>query len=895
MKSTAEYCRMTTDEALTDLRCDLSRGLSEEQARSVLDSVGENSLREKRSESLLVRFFKQFNDFMVIILLSAAAISFVMSFLQDESDIVDGIIILCIVTVNAILGLVQEYKAEKSLEALKKMTAQHINVIRGGRNYSIETRLLVPGDIILLQAGDYVPADARLLECHSLKCDEASLTGESVPVEKDEHNISEKTSLGDMRNMVFSGTFVTYGRGKALVCATGMDTEVGKIADMLQNNETPQTPMQKKLERTGKTLGIGAMIICVVIFFMGIFRDLPPFDMFMTSVSLAVAAIPEGLPAIVTIMLALGVRRMALENAIVRKLPAVETLGNASVICSDKTGTLTQNRMKVIQCSSQDGVLSADSTLYKQILRYGILCGNAFFSEDGIATGDPTETALLSAAYEAGMGKLEAEREMPRLDEVPFDSTKKRMYTLHGNTVEGEGAGNILIVKGAPDILIKMCGYIREGNNVNGMSEVVPMSLSTRSRLISQNADMASKALRVIAVAYKVVKESKINERTADGDLIFLGMAGMMDPPRKEAAQAVRTCKRAGIKPVMVTGDHIITAKAVARNIGLFVDGDKAITGEELSKIPDSELAKHISEYSVVARVSPETKVRIVKAFQKSGAIVAMTGDGVNDAPALKAADIGCAMGITGTEVAKAAADMVLTDDNFATIVKAVREGRAIHDNIKRAVHFLLSSNIGEILTIFSAIFMGWASPLFAIHLLWVNLVTDSLPAIALGLEAPASDVMERKPVKQSNSLFNTNLWMQIVTQGVMIGLLALIAFGFGSAFFDETVGRTMCFATLSISQLFHAFNMRSEGSLFKIDILGNMYLVGALCVGILLQVAVISVGTVGTLFKVVPLSIEQWAVVFMLSILPILIVELCKLASGSLTVGSVTSVTGDK
>lgn len=863
-------------EVVDTLKSNEDYGLSDKQVKEVQAQYGKNKLSEKKRTSIIVRFFMQFNDFMIFILLVAAAVSFLVSFVQGEYDFLDPIIILIIVSLNAILGLVQENKAEKSLEALKNMSAPQTKVLRSGQVEEISTEELVPGDIILLEAGDYVPADARLISSSNLKVEESALTGESLPVEKDSNVIvAENATIGDRFNMIFSGTSVSYGRAKAIVTATGMDTQMGHIADLILNDDSPDTPLQKKLERTGKLLGILAIIICVVIFLMGIFRGIAIFTMFMTSVSLAVAAIPEGLPAIVTIMLAIGVQRMAKQKAVIRKLPAVETLGSANIICSDKTGTLTQNKMKVVEVCSTNEVLGFDDPQKALILTYGSLCNDTilqYIDSDVSTQGDPTETAIVLAAYKQKIIKTVLDKEYKRVEEIPFDSKRKLMSTVHENN-----KGYIVITKGAPDVLLDKCTHYYD------KGKVVSLSGTNKKDITLQNEKMANKALRVLGVAYKIEskKPTSINVNTIESGLVFLGLVGIIDPPREEVKGAVEICREAGIRPVMITGDHVITAKAIAAKIGIMGKDDKAITGQELSKLDQDELCDIIEDYSVFARVSPEHKVRIVKAFQKRGNIVAMTGDGVNDAPALKSADIGCAMGITGTDVAKGAADMVLLDDNFATIVEAVREGRGIYSNIKKAIHFLLSSNVGEIITIFIALLLGWSTPLLAIHLLWVNLVTDSLPAIALGLDPADDDVMKRKPYSASNNFFSDGLWIRIAVEGCMIGLLSIIAFGIGTVYFDTAdsyiVGRTMAFATLSISQLVHAFNVRTEKSIFATSIFDNIYLIGAFCIGAILQISVISLPSLSNAFRVAPLHTNQWCIVFILSLMPILIVELEK------------------
>ncbi len=871
-------------EAIKYFEVDAKQGLTWEQAESRQKAFGANRLEGKKKPHILVRYLMQFNDFMIIILIAAAAVSLLLSFTHGKADFIDAGIILGIVMLNALLGLVQESKAEKSIEALKKMSAPSAKVMRSGILESVNTEEIVPGDILLLEAGDFVPADCRIVSSMNLKAEEAALTGESVPVDKDASYIaSESATLGDRRNMLFSGSSISYGRGTAIVTSIGMGTEVGKIADMLMNDEAPETPLQKKLTQTGKMLGIGAIIICVCIFLLGIVRQQGVFEMFMTSVSLAVAAIPEGLPAIVTIMLAIGVQRMAKRNAVIRKLPAVETLGSATVICSDKTGTLTQNKMTVVETVNVKGLLEGKNADRELILKYSALCNDVNLEGENKEiklTGDPTEKALVIAALTSGIDKNNAEQKAPRIDEIPFDSARKLMTTIHHSK---ESGGYISITKGAPDVLIKKCSHYIEGGNTYMLTE------SRKNELMRMNDEMAGKALRVLAIAVKSYTKLpyKITEDTVENDLSFVGLVGMIDPPREEAAEAVKTCVKAGIKPVMITGDHVVTAKVVASKLGILRGGEGALTGTELNDMTQDELVSCINKYSVFARVSPEHKVRIVKAFQKRGEVVAMTGDGVNDAPALKAADIGCAMGISGTDVAKGAADMVLTDDNFATIVHAVSEGRGIYANIRKAVHFLLSSNIGEILVMLVALLMGWPTPLLAIHLLWTNLVTDSLPAIALGLDPAESDIMDGKTESGSSGLFSNGLWQRIAVEGMMVGMLALVAFAVGSVYYDTAaneniVGRTMAFATLSISQLVHSFNMRTEKSIFTLSITSNIYLVYAFVVGVLLQVGVIMLPFLAETFKVVPLTPVQWLIVAGLCILPIFIVELEKLTSQS-------------
>ncbi|HWT74577.1 MAG TPA: calcium-translocating P-type ATPase, PMCA-type [Mobilitalea sp.] len=885
---------LSIEEVLKKLEVSIDQGLTTKEVKQRQQTYGSNILTAKKGKNLLLRFFAQFADFMIIILIFAAIISFIVSYLDGEPDFVDPVIILLIITVNATLGVMQEARAEKALEALKKMSAPSAHVLREGKVSVIESSELVPGDIILLETGAYVPADARLLTSVNLKVEEASLTGESHPVDKvAEIALKQETSLGDRINLVMATSTITYGRGLAVVTETGMNTQVGHIATLIMEDETPMTPLQKRLAKTGKVLGIAAIIICIIIFIMGILKHLPIFDMFMTSVSLAVAAIPEGLPAIVTIMLSLGVQRMAKKNAVIRKLPAVETLGSATVICSDKTGTLTQNVMTVTQISSISGKEKMNSDFGNFLLSHAALCNDAIIQVDKnnvSVSGEPTEKALVLAAYHAGANKLNLDSTYQRINEIPFDSARKLMTTVHSSFDSNYRS----ITKGAFDFMINRCTqYYLNGKQY-------PITSKERSRLNTLNNEMTEKALRVIAVAYKNLPKSNVKAQSSEleNDLTFIGLIGMIDPPREEVKDAVALCRQAGIRPVMITGDHVLTAKAIAKELGILTDKDEAITGETLSRMSNDELAEHITRYSVFARVSPEHKVRIVKAFQTRGEVVAMTGDGVNDAPALNAADIGCAMGITGTDVAKNAADMILTDDNFATIVSAVKEGRGIYDNIKKAVHFLLSSNIGEILTIFVAILFGLPTPLVAVQLLWVNLVTDSLPAISLGVEPTAKDIMQKEPVSPKKGMFADGLAFHIICEGIMIGSLALLAFVIGYRYYDipalkdsligdgnsgvraayiPWVGRTMAFAVLSLSQLFHSFNMRSDYSLSEIGIFSNKQLVYSFIICTFLQMSVIMIPPLAKVFQVVPLSFRQWAITLFLSFVPIIVVELQK------------------
>lgn len=866
------WWQMETKEAARRLETDEKQGLTSQMAAERLAQKGRNELAETDGKkSLFWRFLAQFDDFMILLLLGAAVVSVVISRLSGENDVLDAVMILGIVVLNAALGLFQESKAEKALEALKKMAAPHARVIRDGIVREIPAAEVVPGDLLLLETGDAVCADGRVVESCSLKTEESALTGEALPVEKTSvGGLPEETATGDRKNMVLAGGYVVYGKGKVLVTATGMDTEMGRIAAMLSHTSDSMTPLQKKLEQTGKQLGIGALAICALIFCMGILQEKPPFSMFMTAVSLAVAAIPEGLPAIVTIVLAMGTSRMSEKHTIVRRLSAVETLGGAQVICSDKTGTLTQNRMQVTTWTDYSHREPKNEDLRETVANLFALCNDCNVS-DGDLQGEPTEKALGEYAQSMGIDFAALRRDMPRVGEIPFSSARKRMTTLH-KTEDGW----ISVTKGAPDILLEKCAFCMEG------SGQVPFDSRRKSMARMVNGEMAAQALRVVAVAFRQWSEKPpLTEEALERNLVFAGMAGMVDPPRPEVKEAVHLCRQAGIRPVMITGDHVLTAEAIGRELGIYQKGDCAVTGAELDKMSDKELETAAETCTVFARVAPEHKVRIVQAFQKRGNVVAMTGDGVNDAPALKTADIGCAMGKSGTEVAKGASDLILTDDNFATIVEAVREGRGIYDNIRKAVHFLLSSNIGEILTIFVAMLLGWAAPLLPIQLLWVNLVTDSLPAIALGMEPAEENIMERPPRKNTGSLFGDGLGGRILLEGVMIGVLALLAFGIGHVYFDQengyAVGRTMAFAVLSLSQLVHAFNMRGEGSLGKLPFCSNKWLLMAFVVGVALQCVVIMMPPLAGIFQVVPLNGEQWLLTAALALAPLPLVELEK------------------
>ncbi len=861
---------MSAAEAVEKLGSEADRGLSSREAEKRLGRDGENLLRGKKKKSLAAEFFEQFKDFTVIVLLIASGVSFATSFLEERGDFADPIMILIIVILNAAVGVIQQRRAEHSLEALKNMSAPTAAVIRDGKETIIPASKLVRGDIIEVRAGDLVPADARLITSHSLFAQESALTGESVPCEKDARAAVKKGSeQAEIKNMIFSSTVITAGHARAVVTETGMDTAVGKIAHLLNTEDEPTTPLQIKLAKIGKALGIGALSVCALIFILSILRGMGVLSAFMLSVSLAVAAIPEGLPAVVTVVLSLGVQRMAKSNAVIRRLPAVETLGAATYICSDKTGTLTQNKMTVTAaCSASDEIpLTGDAA--KRLFALAALCCDAKHTGRGEVSGEPTEAAIVAAAERSGTDTEKLRRKMPRTDEVPFSSERKMM-----SVAIKDGDKTITVAKGAPDVLIKHCTDII----LNGRK--IPMTSALREKILRLNSSLADRALRVIAVAAGDTKNGKPDET----GLAFCGLIGMEDPPRKEAYEAVKTCRRAGITPVMITGDHAGTACATAKKLGILSRSGECLTGAQIDKMGENEFAQAVRTCRVYARVTPEHKVRIVKALRAHGEIVAMTGDGVNDAPSLKAADIGCAMGKGGTQVAQNAADMILTDDNFATIVKAVAGGRGIYDNIRRAIHYLLGCNIGEILCVFAATLFGMPAPLLPIQLLFINLVTDSLPALALGAEMPDSRVMQRPPRDSAKSFFADRTGLDIALEGMLIGALSLFAFVAGNSLFKNScveLGRTMAFAAQSLCEIAHSFNMRSRRSVFSIGIFSNRKLTvcAALCAA--LQLTVMTVPPLAALFNVSALTPAEWLTVAALAISPIAFSELGKAVGG--------------
>ncbi|WP_035119799.1 calcium-translocating P-type ATPase, SERCA-type [Cohnella panacarvi] len=890
--------QLNEGQLLGALNTDFENGLSAEEAANRLSAGGPNELQEKRGESPLKLLLNQFKDFMVLVLVGAVVISGLLG------EMLDALTIIAIILINGVLGFYQEFRAERSLRALKELSAPSAKVLRGGSLQVIPAKQLVPGDVVLLESGDRVPADLRFLECNQCSVDESALTGESVPVIKEPGAIAaEEPPLGDRKNCGYLGTMVTRGTAKGVVTVTGMSTEMGKIADLIQSTEEADTPLQHRLEQLGKILIIVAIALTVVVVLAGVLHGQPLYDMFLAGVSLAVAAIPEGLPAIVTIALALGVQRMIKRRAIVRKLPSVETLGCASVICSDKTGTLTQNKMTVTRLWLGDRTIEVTGEGYeptgqlqeagkwidakgdaalRRLTQIAALCNNSEITNEepgpdlkkrknakGAAEdktewrvkGDPTEGALIVLAAKTGLNKGALANLYKREKEFPFDPERKRMSVL----VSHQG-GKLICTKGAPDLLVQRCAYVLWGEHV------VPFTDSLKMKVKQANEAMARDSLRVLGLAYREVKsiDACDNEEQAENGLIFVGLTGMMDPPRKEVKDAIAKCRKAGIKTVMITGDHGITAEAIAKSLGIIGRAGRVITGTELSAMDDAELDQIADDVNVYARVSPEHKLRIVQALQRRGHVVAMTGDGVNDAPAVKAADIGIAMGITGTDVTKEASSLILADDNFSTIVAAVEEGRGIYENIRKFIRYLLASNVGEIMTMFMAMMAGFPLPLVPIQILWVNLVTDGLPAMALGVDQAESDLMQHKPRSAKENIFARRLGWKIISRGILIGVCTLGAFVMALNDGQGLVhAQTVAFATLVMAQLIHVFDCRSSRSIFHRKLFENKFLVLAVLSSLLLMLAVLYVEPLQPVFKTVPLDWRDWALVMVAAGIP--------------------------
>jgi len=852
-----------------------SKGLSQQEAEKRIEKYGLNEIKEEKKISLFQIFIDQFKSPLIIILLAAIILTLIIG------EYADSILITIIVIVNAILGFAQEYKAEKSIEALKKLASLKATVIRDGKKERILAKELVPGDIIRLEEGEKIPADARLIEVISLETHESALTGESTSVAKEINEIKEKKSIAEQSNMIFSGTVITKGRGKAIVVRTGMKTEIGKIAEMMQSEKKEQTPMQMELTKLGKLLGIAVIVVCIIVFLTGILRGNDVVEMFEAAIALAVAAIPEGLPAVVTITLALGVTRLVRKNALVRKLHSVETLGCTNVICTDKTGTLTKDEMtvkeifvnnKLIKVTGQgystEGVfLDSKPEDYEFLLRISSLCNNASINNEKIF-GDPTETALLVCASKASLLREKLEQDFPRIHELPFDSERKMMTTIHKNK-----GRKIAFVKGAPKHILNNCSFYYE----NG--EIIKLTKSKKEEFLEKNREMASKALRVLGMAFRELPEKiKYSAETIEKDLVFVGFAGMIDPPRAEIKDAIKLCRKAGIRVIMLTGDQKTTAMAIGIQIGLINKDDEVITGMDIMKLSGREFDNVVRKVNIFARISPRDKIRIVDSLKKYGNIVAMTGDGVNDAPALKKADIGIAMGITGTDVSKEASDMILTDDNFASIVNTIKEGRGIYDNIKKFVEYLLSSNLGEILVIFIAMLIGMPLPLIAIHILWINLATDGLPALALSVDPTEPGIMERKPRKKDSKILSKNIVLRMMAVGIIMCVGTLALFKLYDPVNNLAYAQTMAFSTLMMFQMFNVLNCRSEkNSIFKIGIFSNMYLIGAIILSVILQIVVIHT-PLAVFFKTIPLSLIDWVYVILMSSTVLIFGETIKL-----------------
>ena len=889
-----EWYKKKKEEVASELNTHIDKGITDEEAQKRLEKYGLNELKEEAKQSMLSKIIEQFKDFLIIILIIASIISYAVG------EKVDAVVIIAIVIVNAALGIYQEGKAEKSLEALKKMAAPNAKVLRNGIVEVIPSSNIVPGDIVVLETGDIIPADLRLIESSNLKIEEASLTGESVPVEKHADITFDKdTALGDRINMAYSSTIVSYGRGKGIVVGTGHDTEIGKIATMIQNIEDENTPLQKKLDQLGKVLGIVVIAVCIVVFGVGLLYGTSILDMFMTSISLAVAAIPEGLAAIVTIVLALGMNRMVERNAIVKKLLSVETLGTTTYICSDKTGTLTQNEMTVVKAYTDDKVIDISGTGYEPkgkftigdkeisnptesinintLLSIGILCSDAKLTKTNEGykiLGDPTEGSLVTLAGKAGINQDDVNSKYPRIAELPFDSDRKMMTTFHKNFIPGKV---VSFTKGAPDILIDKSSSIY----LNG--EILPFTDELKKKVLNINSQFSREALRVLGMAFRQYDSlpNEITTESIEKNLIFVGLVGMIDPPREEAKEAIKKCKNAGIHTVMITGDYKETAFAIAKQLGMAENENQAMMGQELDDLTDEQLREIVKEKRVYARVSPEHKVKIVEALKENGEIAAMTGDGVNDALALKKADIGISMGITGTDVAKNTADVILTDDNFASIVAAVEEGRIIYSNIKKFVFFLLSCNIGEVLIVFLSIILGYKVPLLAIQLLWLNLVTDSFPALALGMEKGDPEIMDIPPRDPNEPILDKDMVKALIVQSISISAAILGAYIWGMKTYGTenlVYARTITFTTLISAELLRAYSSRSlTHSIFKIGVFSNKTMTLSTFVSFLLLLVVLYVPFLQPIFETYAIGLKDWGMILVFAVIPLVIGELYK------------------
>lgn len=860
----SKYFSIETEEILEKFNVSKD-GLNEKQVDENISKYGLNELNQKKKKSVLQVFISQFKDLLIFILIAAGIISML------SNNVESTIVIFAVIILNAVLGTVQHFKAEQSLDSLKALSAPSAKVIRNGSKIEIHSKNVVPGDILVLEAGDLITADGRVIESYSLQVNESSLTGESLSVDKITEKIDkEEVALGDQKNMVFSGSLVTYGRALVLVTNTGMKTEIGKIATLMDETQEKKTPLQVTLDDFSKKLAIIILAICAIVFGLSLYRKIPVLDSLMFAVALAVAAIPEALSSIVTIVLALGTQKMAKENAIIKKIRAVEGLGSVSIICSDKTGTLTQNKMTVRKVYVDKKLIngseiSLDNKVQEYLIKNSILCNDST-SREGKEIGDPTEVALVNLGHDIEIDELNLRNEYNRLAEIPFDSDRKLMSTLH--KIDGK---NIMFTKGALDVILDRVKYIMTSDGVR------ELTLEDKNEILDVNRSLSESGLRVLSFAYRQLDEVRELTLEDEYDYTFLGLISMIDPPREESKQAVADCITASIKPIMITGDHKITASAIAKEIGILRDGDRAIEGLEIDKMSDEELRENVEHISVYARVSPEHKIRIVKAWQDKGQIVAMTGDGVNDAPALKQADIGIAMGITGTEVSKDAASVILTDDNFATIVKSVSNGRGIYNNIKNSIKFLLSGNTSGIIAVLYSSIMALPMPFAAVHLLFINLLTDSLPAISIGMEKSNRDLLKDKPRGKNESILNKDFLLGIGFEGLLIAIFTMVAFYIGNPKETPLTASTMAFATLCLARLFHGFNCRGKGSIFKLGVFSNKYVWYAFGVGLVLLNAVLFVPFLQNLFEVENLAFNQYVSIYVLAFIPTLIIQLKK------------------